>query len=181
MQNHRAHASLRALPRISHVRSCRYRVDVRDRGCRWVTSITEREPMAKTKTEKGQKSRLPDGFVPLQQSRVAGFFICEEGNAVQGFIRDTFQTPNRFKPSEPKTVFKIEVSTPGTRIIDGENGEREAEIGELIGLDEKGYLRKLRDVEKGREIAAICTGQEAKPAKKGQSPAWIFEIGVMPF
>jgi len=135
--------------------------------------------MAKAQT----KSSLPEGFVPLTLSRSAGFFLPEKGNAVQGKLMDIIETEDPFKKGAQRYYFKVELTKAGTKIVDAESKkERVAEEGELIGVDEKGYLRVLRTVEKGTEIFFLCQGQqEKKDAKKGKNPAWLFEVGKVPF
>jgi len=122
-----------------------------------------------------KKSNMPAGFEPLR-SRLGGFYIVREGNAVQGFLRGSFVTTGDFGP---KKTYRVELSDDGTSVMD-EGKERVALKGELIGVDQKGFLKSLENVEAGREVFIQCTGQEAKAKKKGQSPAWLFDVGVVP-
>lgn len=129
------------------------------------------------------KTNLPEGFVPLTLSRSAGFFLPEKGNSVQGKLMDVIETEDPFKKGSMRFYFKVELTKGDqTKIVDAETKkERIAEEGELIGVDEKGYLRVLRTVEKGTEIFFFCNGQqEKKDAKKGKNPAWLFEVGKVP-
>jgi hypothetical protein len=129
------------------------------------------------------KSNLPEGYVPLRAARSAGFLIFAKGNNFEGILRDKFQVDNNFKKGEKKTVFKIELTEEGTRIVDAETKEeRVADVGEVIGIDETGYLRALQDVEPGTRVVGINLGmQDAKQVKAGRKPAWIFELGRVPF
>ncbi len=129
------------------------------------------------------KTQLPEGYAPLQLSRSAGFFLPEAGNRVEGILKDIIETEDPFKKGSTRWYFKIELTEDGTKIIDAETKkERIATTGELIGVDEKGYLRVLRTLEKGRQVFFVCLGQqEKKDAKKGKNPAWLFEVGAVPF
>lgn len=129
--------------------------------------------MAKVKTKPA--SNMPEGFEPVS-SKMDGFFLVEEGNSVQGILVDSYI--NNKSEYGPKKVYKICLTAGTTRVVVGKDkNEVEAEEGATIGLDEKGYLKKLSDVAKGSEVFIKCTGKEPS-AKKGQSPAWTFDIGV---
>ncbi len=134
--------------------------------------------MAKEKT----KSQLPDGYAPLTLSRSAGFYLPKAGNKVEGILKDVIETEDPFNKGKTRFYFKVELTEDGTTIVDAETKkERIAETGELIGVDEKGYLRVLRE-KKGAQIFFVCTGQQAKgDTKKGRSAAWLFEVGAVPF
>ena len=134
--------------------------------------------MAKKNDKPKRDTELPEGFEELGQTRVAGWFVLEAGNSVQGFIKDTFETTNRFDKKNKKRVYKVELSDGTTKIVNSEGEIVEARQGDLIGLDEKGYLKKLADLEKGREFFALCKGKEDEEDEK--SP-WIFKLGAVPF
>jgi len=131
---------------------------------------------APQKPKSEPEEQLPAGFTPLQGGKIDGWFVVKPGNAIQGILRDTFVVKGKFGP---KKVFKIEVTSGETEVLDGENGEFTAAGGEMIGLDEKGWLKSLADVPRGTEIYVRCLGQEAA-AKKGQKPAWKFLVGAVP-
>ncbi len=132
---------------------------------------------------KAPKSRLPEGFEPATLARSAGFYIPRKGNDLVGILRDVIETDDPFKKGQKRFYFKIEATEPGTAINDAESKEeRAAEPGEVIGVDEKGFLRVIRDMVKGQPIAIMCNGQQdKKDAKKGKNPAWLFEVGKVPF
>jgi hypothetical protein len=130
-----------------------------------------------TKKQKPE-STVPDGFSPLTRSRIDGWFIVEAGNQVQGILRDSFDVPDRFKRNGTKRVFKIEITSGETKTIDPEGVETSLTEGLMVGLDEKGWLASLADVEKGREVFVKCLGRGDKPAKPGQQPPWLFALGV---
>ncbi len=134
-------------------------------------------------TPKQPKSRLPEGFEPATLVRSAGFYIPRKGNDLIGILKDVIETDDPFKKGAKRFYFKIEVTEGDTAINDAEtNAERIAEVGEVIGVDEKGFLRVIRDMQKGRPIAIMCNGQQdKKDAKKGRNPAWLFEVGKVPF
>ncbi len=134
--------------------------------------------MAKEKT----KSHLPNGYEPLQLSRSAGFFLPEAGNRAEGILTDIMEQDDPFNKGRTRFAYRVQLTEDGTKIVDATTKkERLAETGELIGIDEKGYLRVLRTMEKGRQICVVCLGQQDKAAaKKGRSPAWLFEVGAVP-
>jgi len=129
------------------------------------------------------KTTLPEGFVTLRPARSAGYYVTRKGNSVRGYFREMVETDDPFNKGAKRVFFKVELTADETVIVDSETKtERVAEIGEVIGIDEKGFLKALRDVEKCREIYFVCTGQqEKKDVKKGRSPAWLFELGAVPF
>jgi len=127
------------------------------------------------------KSNLPEGFVPVALPKSAGFYVVKEGNTVQGILRDVLEQDDPFNKGAKRFAFRVELTKGGTTVMTDKT-ERKADVGELIGVDEKGYLRAIRDVEKGREIFIRCTGkQAAKDVKMGRSAAWLFDIVAMPF
>lgn len=130
---------------------------------------------AKRKSTRPEE-QMPEGFVPVS-SKLDGWFIVEEGNSVQGFIRDSFNVTGQYGT---KKVYKIEVSAGETRIVDKDKGETDATEGALIGVDEKGFLKKLGDLPRNSEVFVKCLGKSDKPAKKGQQPAWLFSVGSKP-
>lgn len=123
--------------------------------------------------KKTKVDEMPEGFAPVS-SKMDGFFICEEGNSVQGTLLDSFV--NSKSKFGPKKVYKVEITSGTTRVMTADDGETDAEAGAVIGIDEKGYLKKLGDIAKGSEIFIRCTGRE-ETAKKGQQPAWMFSVG----
>lgn len=132
---------------------------------------------------KAPKSRLPEGYETVTLARSAGFYITRKGNDLIGILRDVIETDDPFKKGAKRFYFKVEVTAGSTAINDAETKvERVAEIGEVIGVDEKGFLRVVRDMQKGQPLAIMCNGQQdKKDAKKGKNPAWMFEVGKVPF
>jgi len=138
----------------------------------------------KAPATKAPKSRLPEGFEPATLARSAGFYIPRKGNDLIGILKDVIETDDPFKKGQKRFYFKIEVTEGGqTAINDAETkSERIADQGEVIGVDEKGFLRVIRDMAKGQPVAIMCNGQQdKKDAKKGRNPAWMFEVGKVPF
>jgi|SRR5579864_2359628 len=120
-----------------------------------------------------KKSSIPTGFVPLTRSKLDGWFLMEEGNTVQGILKEAFvMAKGRFGP---KTVYKVEITKGITKVI-GENGPEDCAEGQTIGVDHKGWLGALKDVENGREVFIHCLGKDGE----GEKSAWKFEIGVSP-
>jgi hypothetical protein len=122
-----------------------------------------------------QDSDLPEGCEPLQGARVAGWFVVEKGNTLQGVIRDRFESKGKYGP---KRVYKVLVTKGRTKVLN-DGDEETAEIGAMVGLDEKGYLKKLADLENGREIYVKCQGKQAPDADNPQG-VWLFAVGVFP-
>jgi hypothetical protein len=124
--------------------------------------------MAKKKTSPS----LPAGFKPMSTA-LDGFFVMEEGNKVQGILTGSF-VPRKGK-FEPRTVYKIEVTGDfDTRIIAKDEGERTAEVGMTIGIDEKGWLKALSRVGVGQVVYIECLGKGT-----GEKDPWKFNIGVL--
>ena len=130
----------------------------------------------KTSRKDPDMEGLPEGFEPLRAGRVEGFFIREEGNQVQGILKDSFEVKGKFGA---KTVYKILITAGDTRIMTKDDGEQDATEGQLIGLDESGWLKSLGDVAKGREIFVKCIGLD-KPTKEFPRGQWKFQLGAMP-
>lgn len=130
--------------------------------------------MAKGSKKKGNEPALPEGYAPVS-SRLDGFFIVKEGNSIEGIIRDSFMAPSQFN-RDGKRVYKIEITSGKTLVTDGEE-EKTAEEGDVVGVDEKGYLKKLADMPKGTQVFLRCIGRE-ETAKKGQHPAWKFQVAT---
>lgn len=122
------------------------------------------------------ESELPDGFVPLGMSRVDGWFTVKTGNSIQGVIEDSFETKGKFGT---RRVYKIKLTAGETDITDSEGKEDSATEGQMVGVDEKGWLKSLEKVEKGREVFIKCKGKGQ--ATKGHNAPWIFALGVVPF
>ncbi len=133
--------------------------------------------MAKKSTK--PKYKVPAGAKPIS-TQMDGFFICEEGNQVQGVLLEVF-TPRGNGKFPPKPVYKIRVTAndPATRIMNKEIGETDADVDSIIGIDEKGYLKKLSQIAMGSEIFIVCTGKEDAAKIKGQQPAWTFDAYVI--
>lgn len=119
---------------------------------------------------KQKKNSIPEGFEPVS-SKMGGFFIVREGNQLRGILRDSFVHTGQFGA---KRVYKVELTADGTAVTNSDSEEVLAEAGDIIGLDEKGYLKALGDIEKGAEIFVRCTGKGA--AKKGQNAPWTFDV-----
>lgn len=128
----------------------------------------EKSKAPKSKTTK--QAALPKGFVELG-GNLAGFFERKEGNAVQGCYRGAFEV--RGGKFGPKRVFRIEV-TEGETLIKNKDELMEAEQGDVIGLDETGYTKRLASVKEGTEVYVRCVGKQGTDK---DSP-WIFQLGI---
>jgi hypothetical protein len=120
---------------------------------------------------------MPEGFTPLGMTPVVGWFVRAEGNKIQGTIQDSFTVKGSGKFKKDRKVYKIEITEGTTTVVNAEGEQVEVEEG-LVGVDETGYLKKLGDLEKGREVFLKCKGKQDPDDR--ESP-WIFAIGVVPF
>lgn len=135
----------------------------------------EKKTVAPKKNPSFEEGLLPTGFEPISNGKLDGWFVMEKGNSVRGFLRDSFTVKGQFGE---KRVYKIEISGGDTKAV-GENGELLLGEGNVVGIDEKGWLKGLSSIKRDTEIYVQCLGQE-EFAKKGQSPAWKFLIGAVP-
>ena len=119
-------------------------------------------------------SEVPEGFEEVSGGKLDGWFIVEEDNTVQGFLLDSFETRGKFGK---KRVYKIRISAGETRIMTSDGDEETVGDGSVIGLDEKGWLKGLADIERGREIWVKCLGKDGS----GEKAPWKFKIAAVPF
>jgi len=133
-------------------------------------------------------------FGELYGERVVGWFLPAAGNILQGVIRDVFEKESNFKrrgeaPKKQK-VFKIEVTKVDdkrpTIVIpsDPENDEQsvqgvEAAVGDLVGLDQKGFLSSLSKCVVGQEVWVACLGKIPASAEYPQG-AWKYKVLAKP-
>lgn len=141
----------------------------------------------KTASPKSALSTLPqapEGFEEVFGARVAGWFAREEGNVLQGILRESFEVKSKFTREadgkKKKRVYKVEVTAAGCLVekVDAE-GTVEAELGDLVGLDESGFLRRLSEVEEGREVWICCDGKSA-PTDEWPQGAWQYRVRAKP-
>lgn len=115
----------------------------------------------------------PSDFDDVFGGRVVGWWALQAGNVIQGILRDSFETKTQFRTPEnkgKKRVYKVEITVAGCLInpsvsddSDEEAGELvEAEIGDMVGVDEKGFLKALSQVIIGQEIWIFYRGKEPK-------------------
>lgn len=143
-----------------------------------------------TNTYDPSNLKAPEGFTELSGGgRVAGWFTIEAGNALRGILRGHFMVESRFKNQDgdnKKRVYRIELTSDNpagqgaTLIWDPEDDSANPEpiranIGETIGLDEKGFLQCLRQVEEGTEVWVACLGKDP-PSKEYPQGAWKFSV-----
>ena len=140
-----------------------------------------------------QLGAAPGGFAELTGERAAGFFAIQAGNCIQGILRDVFETKSKFKKEDgtpnTKKVYKIEVTsaTPsklGPTLYNSSDEElqhelQEAKVGDLVGIDQKGWLKSLDRVLVGQEVWIACRGKQPPSADYPQG-AWIFDVRAKP-
>jgi hypothetical protein len=132
-----------------------------------------------------------EGFAEVSSAdRVIGWFNLQASNAIQGILRGSFELDNRFDKDKKKRVYRIEVtsanpagkgptlynSTTSAIAEDFPDG-CPAKVGDLLGLDEKGFLQSLRAIEEGREVWIACYGKEP-PSEDYPQGAWKFRVMV---
>ena len=140
-------------------------------------------------TSRKAKSALPEGFEEVAGSRVDGWFVNRAENTIQGRLLEVFTTKSKFSDANSKTpgrkkAYKIEI-TSGRTIVVAANKDNEETLGQeievgpgaVVGLDEKGFLKRLSDVEIGRIVYIECQGKD-KPSRDFPQGAWRFLLGV---
>ena len=121
-------------------------------------------------------------------SRLVGWFNLQAGNAIRGIMRGSFDLDSRFDRDKKKKVYRIEITSDnpagqGPTLFTSANSATaedfpngcSAVVGDLIGLDEKGFLQSLRGIEEGREVWIACFGKEA-PSEEYPQGAWKFRV-----
>jgi hypothetical protein len=136
----------------------------------------------------------PEEFEELYGERVVGWFLPAAGNILQGVIKDSFQKESNFhrRGEEPKkqTVFKIQVTAVNekrpTIVIpsDPENDDESvngvyAQVDDLVGLDQKGFLSSLSKCVVGQEVWIACLGKLPPSAEYPQG-AWKYKVLAVP-
>lgn len=117
---------------------------------------------------------LPKGFTPLGFERCDGYYTVEEGNVLQGIVNGSFKVTTDLGT---KTVFRIKLTKGGTKVVLAETNEPGTlGVGDICGIDQRGFLKPLDSVPEGKEVFIRCTGKGV--AKKGQSAPWMFDLGL---
>lgn len=136
-----------------------------------------------------------EGFEELYGERVTGWFVAASGNVLQGILRDSFETDSNFRArkgeeKKKRKVYKIEVTKvdekhptvviPAEPANDDEsvNGVH-AQVGDLVGLDEKGFLKALGKCTAGQEVWVACLGKLPRSADFPQG-AWKYIVRAKP-
>jgi hypothetical protein len=152
--------------------------------------------MAKGKKEPATEETMIDenllkapaeGFEEISSGdRVVGWFAIQAGNAIQGILRGFFEVDSKFtprgKPPEKKRVYRIEVTSSDpagqgpTLYRPGDDVDiAQGQPGDLLGIDEKGFLQSLRKVEAGQQVWIACLGKE-EPSEQYPQGAWKFRV-----
>lgn len=112
---------------------------------------------------------LPKGFAEVR-SNLVGFFARKPGNSVFGLLRGSFEAKGKFGP---KRIYRIEI-TDGTTEVETKKGGEEAVIGQVIGLDETGWTKKLSDFSVGQALFVRYIGRDGDDEKAQH----VFQIAV---
>ena len=120
---------------------------------------------------------FPKGFAALVGDRVDGWFLMERGNILCGTMEGAFDVKSKFSETGKKRVYRIRVTAGGTKATTSDDDEITLGVGQLCGLDEKGWLKSLSEVENGREVYIRCEGKAA-PSVEYPQGAWKFQVGV---
>jgi hypothetical protein len=127
-----------------------------------------------------QIGSAPDEFQDIFGERLDGWWALVPGNIIQGILRDSFETKSRFARDDgqkKKRVYKVELTKEGSLYhpasVEGEDppeapeGELpvvKGDVGDLVGVDEKGFLKALKQISVGQEIWIAYRGKEAPSA-----------------
>jgi hypothetical protein len=158
--------------------------------------MTKKAKEAETETNLVDPKTLKmpgDGYTEVSGGdRVAGFFIVQAGNAIAGVYRGFFEVASKFNKGEKKRVHRIEITSDnpagnGPTLYHSANSAVAEDFpdgspaggGELIGIDEKGFLQSLRSVQEGQEVWIACLGKEA-PSEEFPQGAWKFKVMAKP-
>lgn len=135
-----------------------------------------------------------DGFKDVSGSRVTGWFLHAAGNVLQGVMKDFFEVESSFnrKGEEPKMkkVYKIELTAVDSQwptiVIPADSDDEEelrngvpANVGDVVGLDEKGFLKSLSKCVVGQEVWVACMGKMSSSAEYPQG-AWKYKVKAKP-
>lgn len=123
-----------------------------------------------------QLASAPGEFQDVFGERVVGWWALVPGNVIQGVLRDSFETNSRFARDsdgkKKKRVYKIEVTVAGCLVHpaagDDNGGDDDsdeapvikAKVGDLVGVDEKGFLKSLARISVGQEVWIGYRGKE---------------------
>lgn len=130
--------------------------------------------MAKAK-KAAKTAKLPKGFSPMR-SNLAGFMALEVGNTAQGIYRGSFRVKSQFS-DDGKAVYRIELTHDGCVTSDGEVLSK----GQVVGLDEKGWTKKLGECEEGREVFVRYEGKAPDETKKQGKKTIVVKRGAHQF
>ena len=112
-----------------------------------------------------QVESAPEGFEELFGGRVLGFWNPTPGNVLQGVLVDSFTTKSKFSP-DGKKVYKIQLTKPGADVQTSPKDEEtpselvSGAVGDIVGVDEKGFLQALSRAVVGQEIWVAYRGKE---------------------
>lgn len=140
--------------------------------------------MAQEKKIKAPK--LPAGWVEAR-TNLAGFFAlippgadkrAPDGNTVMGKLRGSFNVKSKFN-KDGKKVYRLEI-VEGSCLVESNDEVVEAGEGEIIGLDERGFLKKLSDYEDGQPVLVRYLGKGVHGHKgaAGQQDPHVFQVAV---
>lgn len=129
-----------------------------------------------------------EGFAEISSGdRVEGWFAVQAGNAIQGILRGFFEVDSKFtrrgEAPQKKRVYRIEVTSADpagqgpTLYWSGDDVDdiAQGQLGDLLGIDEKGFLQSVRKIEVGQEVWIACLGKE-KPSEQYPQGAWKFRV-----
>ena len=123
-------------------------------------------------TKPGLPPSVPFGFKKMERKNVDGFFTLESGNSVRGTLDGSFIVKSTKRGWPDKKVHRVViVENHPCKVIDSEGEEKTITEG-TVGLDEKGYLKKLSDLTDGQEIFVECEGKKG-PNKEDP---WVFSV-----
>lgn len=123
---------------------------------------------------------LPEGFADLSGGRVDGWFDMERGNKIIGVVTGSFQVKSNFGADRRKKVYRIKITRGETKAVNSEGVVETHSKGAVIGIDERGWLKGLNEVEIGREVYIKCLGK-SEPTEDQPRGVWRFRLAAVPF
>jgi len=115
---------------------------------------------------------LPKGWKEAS-STLAGWFCRKPGNMIIGTLRGSFEVDDKFNRGKKRKVYRIEV-VEGNPLIGAEDSGEVANPGDIIGLDETGYTRKLGDYEQGQAVLVRYVGKQGE----GREDPHVFQVAT---
>lgn len=116
---------------------------------------------------------LPKGWKEARTT-LAGWFARVPGNTVIGIKRGVFQVDDNYNRGKKRNVYRIEVLDGESPFIGEVDSGEVANTGDVIGLDETGWTKKVGDYEDGQVLRIVYVGKDGD----GDKDPHIFQIAT---